>query len=145
MTGHLAPRPVGGGLALRLVSGPDEPLDVGTARRALRAVAEAHEWGVDLDDLELLASEILTNAVRYTASGRRGGGVDVRFRVEDEFLRVEVTDDGGARTLPHLVESSGWEESGRGLLMVAMLAADWGWSAGPARTAVWFELRRDPS
>lgn len=129
--------------ALRLADGPDEPLDVGRARRMLRAVAEVHGWGVDLDDLELLASEVLTNAVRYTASGRCGGGVDVGLLVRPGSLRVEVTDDGGALSVPHLVESSGWQESGRGLLMVATLAADWGWSAERARTTVWFELRRE--
>ncbi|WP_051468460.1 ATP-binding protein [Actinomadura oligospora] len=144
--GHLAPGPVGGPdggcPALRLVGGTGRRLDIGEARRALRGVAESHDWGVDLDDLELLASEVLTNAVRYTASGRRGGGVDVRLLVRDDCLRVEVTDDGGARTVPHLVESSDWQESGRGLLMVAVLAADWGWSAERSRTTVWFELLR---
>ncbi|GAA4228470.1 hypothetical protein GCM10022254_18570 [Actinomadura meridiana] len=57
-------------------------------------------------------------------------------------MRVEIQDDGGARTRPMIPEQrEGSAECGRGLMVVDGLADGWGSFTGVAgRTTVWFEV-----
>ena len=90
-----------------------------------------------LDDLRLLISEVVTNAIRH--SGTRPGEV-VRLHVmaTGASTRVEVHDRGSGfawrRRTPQ--PECG---SGRGLFLVAELADAWGVCDCP-NTCVWFEL-----
>jgi len=81
-------------------------------------------------------SELATNAVLHSRSGRPGGTFWVRACVDGGRVRVEVEDEGGA-----------WEparggngQSGRGLVIVSNLASRWGRDGGGARRIVWFEI-----
>jgi anti-sigma regulatory factor (Ser/Thr protein kinase) len=99
-------------------------------------------------DAELLASELATNAVQHSASGH-GGSFVVAISHAPGRVRVTVT-DGGSATCPavHVAGSADeLELSGRGLLLVDVLADRWGYTGelehpdGPAPSgAVWFEL-----
>lgn len=83
----------------------------------------------------------MNNAIKYTASGRRGGQVRVELTVTDRSVRGEVVDEGGAATVPHLCAGPDTlRESGRGLWLVAGLSADWGTERRGRGHAVWFTI-----
>ncbi|MEU9120040.1 ATP-binding protein [Streptomyces sp. NPDC048506] len=109
---------------------------VGAARRVVRKVVESLRLGwqaPSLDDLELLAGELITNAVVHT-----GAPCVVCIRWTGRRIRVEVTDtdtrDAELKTPPPS------DEHGRGLLLVDVLAAAWGSYREPAGKTTWCEL-----
>ncbi|MET9694492.1 ATP-binding protein [Streptomyces sp. NPDC006514] len=86
-----------------------------------------------LEELALLCSEIIANAVRHTT-----GPSTLTVLWTGSRLRVEVTD-----TAPGLPAPRGCTlnaESGRGLMLIAALATDWGTTPTPTGKAVWFEM-----
>jgi len=89
--------------------------------------------------LQLIVSELVTNAIVHSRSGRDGGIVTVAISGDAARVRVEVTDDGGTE-LPRLRAADSGAESGRGLHLVDALAA-WSWSRDPAgTTTIWAEV-----
>ena len=100
-------------------------------------LAPGHPCG---DDAALLVSELFGNSVRHSGSGAKGETVTVAVRAADGVVRVEVTDRSG-RGMPQLRPCGSEAESGRGLRLVAELAASWGWRRRGGRTVTWFELR----
>jgi hypothetical protein len=60
----------------------------------------------------------------------------------DGLVRVEVTDCGGPG-VPRLRPAGGDAEGGRGLELVAALAARWGWRRRGGRIVTWFVLTPD--
>jgi anti-sigma regulatory factor (Ser/Thr protein kinase) len=89
----------------------------------------------------LLVSEIFGNSVRHSGSGAAGETVTVAVRAGDGIVRVEVTDRSGPG-MPELRPADRDAEGGRGLQLVAGLAARWGWwRQRGGRTVTWFELR----
>src|SRR6266571_1107076 len=95
--------------------------------------------GVDRDLVALLVSEVVTNAVVHSASGRADGTLLVCYELDRARLRVEVRDLGGPglpRRCRHGLESRGR----RGLEVVAVLASRWGVGRHPRGRVVWFEL-----
>ncbi|MEO3808328.1 ATP-binding protein [Sphaerisporangium sp. B11E5] len=97
----------------------------------------------EVNDVELLAGELVANAVKYSESGRRLGGA-VRLRVFDdgETVRVEVVDEGSAESAPRdPVPVDLLSESGRGLWLVRELSSAWGWEQAGTHRTVWFEIR----
>jgi anti-sigma regulatory factor (Ser/Thr protein kinase) len=85
----------------------------------------------------LLASELFGNSVLHSGSGFPGGTVTVAVVAEDGIVRVEVTDRGGPG-VPRLRSAGGDAEGGRGLELVATLAAGWGWRRRGGRTVTWY-------
>ncbi len=125
------------------------PAQVRAARRfvvaGLAGHAGAHPGahpgagGVDRDLVALLVSEVVTNAVVHSASGRADGTLLVCYELDRARLRVEVRDLGGPglpRRCRHGLESRGR----RGLEVVAVLASRWGVGRHPRGRVVWFEL-----
>jgi two-component sensor histidine kinase len=109
-------------------------------------VAEARRWAASVtrglldpdqaQDLRLIISELVTNALRHGADGER---IDLAVTPKPEFLCVQVTDDGpGLAPRPRALESE--EEGGFGLFFVEQLARRWGVTRENRRTRVWFEL-----
>ncbi|ARP72075.1 serine/threonine protein phosphatase [Streptomyces pluripotens] len=106
----------------------------GQARRlARRALAR---WGLEelTDPVELLVSEVVTNAVRYTSRP-----VTLRL-LRTDVLRCEVGDD--VPQLPRLRQARATDEGGRGLYLVNRLARRWGATRLSTGKVVWFELNR---
>jgi anti-sigma regulatory factor (Ser/Thr protein kinase) len=104
---------------------------------ARHALAELHE--VDSDTrgvVELLTSELVTNAVRHGASDSKES-ILLCARCDAETVRVEVCDEGpGFEATP---DTRGMlEPGGNGLLLVDSLATRWGVIAGEPN-CVWFE------
>ncbi|MFD7731700.1 ATP-binding protein [Kitasatospora phosalacinea] len=108
---------------------------VAAVRRRLRTALE--HWGVPpelADTAELLASELVTNALVHT--GR--GAVFDAVLTEASRLRVEVQD--GAAQVPTRRVAAETATSGRGLLLVEALADDWGVQLRADGKTTWFEL-----
>lgn len=115
--------------------------DVPSARRQVAALAE--NLGLPMSDetlktVELLASEVIANAVLHSAAP-----CDVAVTRIDERLRVEVTDSNPS--LPSMVDAGPSDESGRGLLLVDALADAWGTQPEPWGKTTWFEITPEPS
>ena len=113
------------------------------ARAARRFVSEVLGPGHPCGDVAvLLVSEVFGNSVRHSGSGAAGETVTVAVRAWDGIVRVEVTDRAGPGT-PELRPASRDAEGGRGLRLVAGLAARWGWRRRGGRMVTWFELDCD--
>lgn len=94
---------------------------VGEVRRFVRLVSG--QWGMDDFAPCLVASELVTNALRHASEG--DGNVTLRLgRTEDDALWMEVQD--GTCELPHVQEADMVSEVGRGLLIVEQLSRCWG-------------------
>ncbi|MEV6973593.1 ATP-binding protein [Kitasatospora sp. NPDC093806] len=96
----------------------------GEARRLLENLLAGAPGGERfLDAGQLLVSELVTNAVVHgTPMGRR---VQLVVSVDRRRLRIEVHDARAERG-PVLRAASGEDESGRGLMLVKLLAQKWG-------------------
>lgn len=115
---------------------PGNPENVASAR-AFIARALSRRPGVDSDAATLLTSELVTNAIQHTKSGR-GGEVTVNVISLPDGVLVEVTDQG-APGAP-VVKSDLYAAEGHGLYLVQKLARQWGYLRGPVGTTVWFHL-----
>ena len=90
-------------------------------------VREVRRWLAGLlpgaperDDMVVVAVELVTNAIRHTASGR-GGLVMVEVTWRGPVLRVAVADDGAAEGPRLAAGPGGLGEGGRGLHLVRAL------------------------
>ncbi|MFE0581577.1 SpoIIE family protein phosphatase [Streptomyces sp. NPDC058874] len=116
--------------------------DLPGVRAARRFVRESlHDWGHGdvADALELMASEVVTNALIHADSH-----VDLRLREGPDHIRLEVRDSDVTPPVPSPVSVSGEgnarAEHGRGLLIVESLASAWGTSPSGRGKTVWLEL-----
>ena len=104
------------------------------AREARNLVAEPLEkWELTsmVDTTQLLASELVTNAIRYAE-----GPVTLRL-IKEGALVCEVLDNSPA--LPKLLHAARDDERGRGLQIVSKLSGRWGARRTPAGKVVWCE------
>ncbi|MCI0386795.1 ATP-binding SpoIIE family protein phosphatase [Streptomyces sp. CNQ085] len=102
------------------------------ARRLARRALERWELHELTDSVELLVSEVVTNAVRYAERP-----VTLRL-LRTDTLRCEVGDD--VPQLPRLRQARATDEGGRGLYLVNRLARRWGATRLSTGKVVWFEL-----
>ncbi|MFJ9559354.1 SpoIIE family protein phosphatase [Streptomyces fuscichromogenes] len=111
---------------------PSDPAVVSRSRAAVTAQLTA--WG--LDELafatELVASELVTNAIRHAV-----GPLRLRL-LRDRALICEVSD--GSSTLPRLRRARSEDEGGRGLFLVAQLTERWGTRYTSEGKTIWTEL-----
>jgi anti-sigma regulatory factor (Ser/Thr protein kinase) len=111
------------------------PDQVHRVRAFLRTVLEGCPVA---DDAVLLASEVATNAVVHSSSGRPGGQFSVRAEVSvGARVRVEVQDQGGPWALRPTCHDGRWH----GLDLVNQIASTWGRERDPdGGWLVWFQL-----
>ncbi|MFJ7293659.1 ATP-binding protein [Streptomyces collinus] len=124
--------------AIRNISLLLSPTPRGARLARLLATEQLRSWGLPLDPAEHIVAELATNA----ATHGRVPGRDFRLTlyVVGGTLRIEVTDTRGDR-LPHPTRPAPDVTTGRGLLVVAALAARWGVTPGPhPRKTVWAEV-----
>ncbi|SNR42749.1 ATP-binding protein [Actinomadura mexicana] len=94
---------------------------VAEVRRFVRLVTG--RWGMDDFVPCLVASELVTNALRYASE--KDGDVTLRLdRTEDGALWLEVQD--ATCDLPHMLKTDTVSETGRGLFIVDQYARCWG-------------------
>jgi anti-sigma regulatory factor (Ser/Thr protein kinase) len=110
------------------------PAASAAARSHVRAAIRAWDVPVDVDTAILLTSELVTNALRHEKSGTIG----LTITCVCGQLRVDVHDT--SRRVPMPVNTPVDAEAGRGLLLVARLATDWGFHPTPEGKAVYFTL-----
>jgi anti-sigma regulatory factor (Ser/Thr protein kinase) len=126
--------------------------DVTSVRHAIGDWLREWDLVALVDDVELVASELITNAILHAGGDivvvleRLGGGIRV-------LVRDGRPDLVPARRAPLLVDRSGDEHldrlaqsmfeattTGRGLLLVDAFADAWGVQTGPTSKEVWAEL-----
>ncbi|GAB1336758.1 SpoIIE family protein phosphatase [Streptomyces sp. E-15] len=118
--------------------GQDEPDRIAEARQYLRELL--HDWSSaeQVDSAVLLVSEMVTNVLVHTDA--------------DALLLAEVCDDGSGRRLrvevfdtgddlPHRRRPGELASSGRGLMLIELLADAWGVDPRGEGKCIWFELR----
>ncbi|MEU9391117.1 SpoIIE family protein phosphatase [Streptomyces sp. NPDC048324] len=115
---------------------PGDPEALTEARHMIRAAVRA--WGAKdrADEIELVADELITNALMHTE-----GSAILTLRVltsSERRLRVEVEDSSSA--LPRRREAGESGVSGRGLLLVDLLTDVWGVEARGGGKCVWCEF-----
>lgn len=113
--------------------------DTASAGHARRFVDQVlSRWHCDsvLDDVKLLVSELVTNAVIHAHSE-----VEVAVRLLSDAVRIEVVDRGPTGTLTPS-DPARDAESGRGLLLVESMASAWGVEPLDHGKSVWFEVPR---
>ncbi|KDQ71086.1 SpoIIE family protein phosphatase [Streptomyces sp. NTK 937] len=128
-----APHP--GGRLQQHVS-QNDPEALTSCRHMIRAAVRA--WGARerADEVELAADELITNALMHT-----DGGAIVTIRVltgPERRLRVDVEDRSSA--LPRRRDAGESGVSGRGLMLVDLLADVWGVEARGGGKCVWCEF-----
>lgn len=127
----------GAGVARLELQLPHTNDSVGRARRTIAAFLEPAEVPVSIiDDVLLLVSELVTNAVVHA-----GSPAVVRLDADIERIKVTVADRDAERT-PTIVQAEPLSSSGRGVLLVDRLAARWGVEPQRQGKIVWFELPR---
>jgi anti-sigma regulatory factor (Ser/Thr protein kinase) len=121
-------------LSLRLNPGPEA---IPAARKALDGLAGLVQRPV-WEDLRLLVTELVTNGVRH---GSDRGPVTVAVRLDDERVRVDVSDCGRGFSPPEAPMPRDDGSGGWGLQLVDRVATSWGVEVEDT-TCVWFELAR---
>jgi anti-sigma regulatory factor (Ser/Thr protein kinase) len=125
----------------------DTPTAARLARRQVRLALTGWVHGDLLDDIQLVVSELVTNAVEHGAAPidltiQRVTGVG-----SQPYLDVTVADgghDSAARPVPRCTPADMLATSGRGLHIVAALATRWGVVCRENRTIVWSLFRLRP-
>lgn len=111
----------------------------------LEAPARAREWIVGVcrrseldhvrDEATLLVSELVTNVVLHARTD-----CVVVAENNDDALRVEVFDRNGDFAAVRPGSGHAGLDGGRGLMIVAALATEWGVQAHATGKSVWFTL-----
>ena len=114
------------------------PHDPSAPAQARAAVAECtRRMGLNgmSDDLALVVSEMVTNAVRHAAPP-----VSVEIEASEDDVVVAVCDGSPDRPVPR--EADDDAEGGRGMLLVNLLTVDHGVRPQPPGKTVWARLPR---
>ncbi|MFF0012715.1 SpoIIE family protein phosphatase [Streptomyces sp. NPDC005374] len=114
-----------------------EPQRVGFARQHLRELL--HDWSSadQVDSAVLLLSETLTNVLVHTDADALLLA-EVHGEAGTRRLRIEVTDTSD--DLPHKRRPGELASSGRGLMLIELLADRWGVDPRGDGKSIWFEF-----
>ncbi|MEU5275540.1 PAS domain S-box protein [Streptomyces asoensis] len=113
---------------------PATPASVPEGRAFLHKALTSWNCSDTADDALLLLSETLTNAVQHSE-----GPVGLHLHRTATDLTVEVSDRSPQLPQPRVAVEDA--ESGRGLLLVRALAADWGVRPTDEGKTTWFTLK----
>ncbi|MEU9166833.1 SpoIIE family protein phosphatase [Streptomyces sp. NPDC048420] len=118
-----------------------EPERVGVARQQLRELL--HDWSSadQVDSAVLLLSEMLTNVLVHTDADALLLA-EVRGEAGERRMRIEVTDTSD--DLPHKRRPGELASSGRGVMLIELLADVWGVDPRGEGKSIWFELYESP-
>ena len=122
-----------------LRAGPRTPAEARSFLAAALDVLDVGDFGVDRDTVNLLTSELASNAARH---GKEPIAISVSMA--EEGLRVSVFDRGAGFDPEALkggdVGAQPYAEGGWGLQVVDTLSSEWGVDRRDGGTEVWFRL-----
>ena len=111
-----------------------KPMNVRAAREFVAGALREQGFAGDADVVLLLASELVTNAVRHAATP-----FEIRVDVDAGKVRVAVIDEDVEHS-PEMQHPGPEDTNGRGLLLVDQLAAVWGSTRVGGNKTVWFTV-----
>lgn len=114
---------------------PPDGTSPAQARRHLRAALHDSDLEALADDVLLLVTELVTNAVVHA-----GTAVGLAVRVDEDGLLVEVSDHSPGSTPIVRRDVDAAREGGRGMFLLDVLAERWGTVHARDRKSVWFRL-----
>jgi DNA-binding NarL/FixJ family response regulator len=106
------------------------------ARRFIRRALERWRGKSEIDLVELLVSELVTNSMVHARSD-----VEVSVTMSSDLARVTVFDSSLEPPVRKVVGPD--SASGRGLLMLDALSSAWGFDLTPRGKSVWFEIKNE--
>jgi anti-sigma regulatory factor (Ser/Thr protein kinase) len=114
-----------------------QPERIAGVRRQLRELL--HDWAdpEQVDSAELMVSEMVTNVLVHT-DGDAALLAALTGETGSRRLHVEVAD--ASDELPHKRKPGEMASSGRGLVLMEVLADAWGVDPRGAGKSIWFEL-----
>jgi len=101
------------------------------ARAFVHDILHASDLAEVNDVVELLSTELVNNVVEHAA-----GSPTLRITPNEQSVRVEV--DDASVDAPVLEVPDVRAEHGRGLLLIASIADEWGFDVGSGGKTVWF-------
>ena len=106
------------------------------ARHFTRSTLDGAGWDTEsAERVELLVSEVVTNAVLHARSGPK-----VTIDLTTDVVRITVEDYS---PLPPIVRDTPPDASGgRGMVLVDLLSNDWGTAPVDGGKSVWFVVER---
>jgi anti-sigma regulatory factor (Ser/Thr protein kinase) len=110
-------------IAIVMLSTPES---VGLVRGQVRAALDYGGLGAYADDAELIASELVSNAVRHGSTGQEDKITVALIRVTNPSGLALIVIDSSPSP-PVMRELTLEDEGGRGLRIVDALAASWDW------------------
>ncbi len=125
----------------------DEVLGIFPNADAVTVTTDVDDLAMDpktLSTLGIIVNELITNAMKYAFTGRKGGSIGISMSRDGELMRLVVRDDGIG--VPETVDFG--NSSGFGLMLVNMLAAQLRGSVRLERgggTAVVLEFAYNPA
>jgi anti-sigma regulatory factor (Ser/Thr protein kinase) len=105
-----------------------------TARRLTRTTLDRWELADLTDDSVLMVDELVTNAIRHDSAG----SITLTLAVDEKALQMICGVGDGSRVPPRRRAPSADGEGGRGLQMIAIMSAAWGWYPTTHGKVVWF-------
>lgn len=118
---------------------PGTPCSVRMARFYIRAALTYHDLGGYAEDAEMVASELITNAIEH--AGAPKFGLEVMQLAGSAAVAVIVTDPSPQPPVKRDPDED--TEHGRGLNIVDALSASWGWRPEDPGKAVYAILARE--
>ena len=122
---------------------PTEPIAPALARASVTGVARSLS-DVALADLNLLLTEVVSNAVRH-ARVAGTGEIVVSVDVGDARVTISVSDAGPAfeaTSGPYSDLATDDRDGGWGVFLMKRLASEWGVEREGDRTTIWFAVDR---
>ncbi|WP_445527481.1 ATP-binding protein [Streptomyces cyslabdanicus] len=106
---------------------------VSAMRRLARARLEYCRLSPLADDIELIVSELVTNAIAHS----RGSSITMMLGLDHGLLTLEVKDETGRH--PEIRQPADDAENGRGLILVQAITEQHGgeWGTRPDGTNTW--------
>lgn len=106
------------------------------ARHFTRSTLDDAGWDADVAErVELLVSEVVTNAVLHARSGPT-----MTIDLTSDVVRVSVEDDS---PMPPMIRDAPPDAAGgRGMLLVDLLSTSWGTAPSDGGKLVWFVVER---